>query len=256
MKRRIVLVALVLLGIAGMVWSGGRNESTVRTSLPGADVALVVSIEEGEHFLHRMQIMPLVSVKNPPQMAVWAESIDGTFLGTVFVTHRGATGEWRRAPGDATLKNRIRRDEALPVWTHRRQVQGGSEIDGVTRATPKESFTVETSVPGDSGRVVIFLEVNSSTDFNDAYPVDAAAGEPGYSGGEWGSGQPSLIYRAEMDRSGTTGPRSFQLTGHGSPDGTDGLVYPDMSGITTARDILHSVTAELWSSPPEETLRG
>jgi hypothetical protein len=92
--------------------------------------------------------------------------------------------------------------------------------------------------------VVVYLEVNASTDFNAAYPADATPGASNYSGGEWGSGQPSLVYAVTVDteRSRQTGDTGrFRLAGHGSPDGSDGRLYPKLGGITTARSILESV---------------
>jgi hypothetical protein len=41
---------------------------------------------------------------------------------------------------------------------------------------------------------------------------------------------------------GSALPIRLELVGHGSPDGSTGRVYQDLTGITTARSILRSVT--------------
>ncbi len=91
-------------------------------------------------------------------------------------------------------------------------------------------------------RFVVKIEVNHSTDFNAHYPEDAVEGESNYSGGKMGSGQPSLVYVAEVDLTKEQKEFIATLKGHGSPDGSDGEVYPDLSGITSARSILKSIT--------------
>lgn len=48
---------------------------------------------------------------------------------------------------------------------------------------------------------MVKVEVNHSSDFNDSYPKNAPAGDAHYSGGKEGSGQPALIYRADVDLS-------------------------------------------------------
>jgi hypothetical protein len=59
-------------------------------------------------------------------------------------------------------------------------------------------------------------------------------GTAGYSAD---NGQPSLIWRAELDFSKTMDtPISPEIIGHGSVLGEDHQVDPDISKITTARD--------------------
>lgn len=57
-------------------------------------------------------------------------------------------------------------------------------------------------------------------------------GDSNYSGGKEGSGQPAVIYKAEVDL--TTGKKNFEATliGHSSPDGSDGEIHTDMSGLS------------------------
>jgi hypothetical protein len=249
-KRTVCLLASFLI-LAGTAFAGGSGETTVKTDIPGSGVPIRIVVTEGEHFLHRLRVMPLISVKNPPQMAAWAETPDGEFLATLFITGRIARQEWRGAPGDPTPTEEIRRKEALPVWAHRhgRVYADGLRVptrqnpmpDSITAATPKAGFDLRTAIPGSSDPVVIYFEVNASADFNNAYPADAEPGAANYSGGEWGSGQPSLVYAATIDPDSGAARISMEPVGHGSPDGSDGRLRGDLSGLTTARHIVRSV---------------
>ena len=91
-------------------------------------------------------------------------------------------------------------------------------------------------------RFVVKVEVNHSTDFNETYPESAKEGEPGYSGGRHGSGQPAVVYAADVDLS--SGSEEFEavLVGHSSPDGSSGGIDPDISGLTSALRIVERIT--------------
>ena len=61
-------------------------------------------------------------------------------------------------------------------------------------------------------------------------------------GGKEGSGQPAIVYAANVDLS--SGEKSFEanLVGHSSPDGSSGEVSKDTSGLTTALHIVKRIT--------------
>ena len=179
-----------MIGAATAAFAGGSGESVIQTEIAGPAIPVTIEITSGEHYVHRMQIMPLISVKNAPQMAVWTETADGEFLETLFVTSRISRQEWRGAPGDSTPAQEIRRQEALPVWAHARaNAQDGAMLlptrenpapDAVTSATPDTSFELSTSFPDRPGTVVVFLEVNASTDFNAPTPKMRHRGAPDF----------------------------------------------------------------------------
>ena len=251
MNRTRIAGLIFMVAATSTLFAGGSSEVTVETEIPAPGTPVSLEIVAGEHYLHRMRILPLITVKNPPQMAIWTETADGEFLETLLVTNRIGRQEWRKAPGDSTPAEEIRRQEALPVWSYARgranengmllPTRDDPAPDAVTVATPDVDFEVKTSYPNRQGDVIVYLEVNASTDFNDTYPKDAVVGSPGYSGGVWGSGQPSLVYRGIAHPADPHAGTELKLVGHGSADGSDGAIYPELDGITTARSILESV---------------
>ncbi len=260
------LFILILLASTSSLFASGEKEIEHMES--GKGRVLRVRIEEGESFRHRMKIAPLIHIKNSPQMALWCETADGKFLTSLFVSERAAKSTWRKAPGDPAEKGTIRRPSALPVWSHSSAGTGVEESaavdadsqekapDAVSSATPKKSFTIVCRLPQSAEdrnqAIQLYFEVNNSTDFNSYYRKDAEKGSPAYSGGPWGSGQPSLIYRAEIPPSLLKGEQeseefsiSFHLAGRGSSDGSDGLIHEDLSHIGSAEHIIAGITAAL-----------
>ena len=112
-------------------------------------------------------------------------------------------------------------------------------------ATPHGSFDIKLSPTTALKKFVIKIEINHSTDFNEAFPKSAQEGEINYSGGEEGSGQPAIVYAADIDLS--SGEKSFEanLIGHSSPDGSSGEINEDISGLTTALHIVKRITVTI-----------
>ena len=229
-----VIAVLVLLGM--LVGCGNGPSVTAREGVR-------VRIVPGPHYRHEFPLFWFFALRNPPQMVLWSETLDGEFIETVMVTRKLGTDRWSRAPGDETPSATLTRRSAAPVWSHRSGRSGNASLDAVTRATPGRGAALEAHVPVLSAEgFYLYLEVNHSTDFNDAYPADARPGEPGYSGGAYGSGQPSVIYRAYVDLLNPEQSETvFRLIGHGSSDGSDGDVASNLDGIGTALEIVDEV---------------
>lgn len=206
---------------------------------------LEITVEQGDAWLHDFPVFMGIKKKNPPQIAVWIEDPEGNYLATIYASHKIATRSWQAAGGN-------RRREALPHWCHRRGVQYPDGLylptkeepltDGISGATPRGSFGLKLCPDGGLTRFVVKVEVNHSTDFNEAYPESAKAGEPGYSGGRHGSGQPAVVYAADVDLSSGATEFVAVLVGCSSPDGTSGEVSADVSGLTTALRIVKRIT--------------
>lgn len=213
----------------------------LKTGLPNIEVSII----PGQNYLHKFPLFLFFSLRNPPQMALWAETIDGQFLDTLMVTKKISEQKWAKAPKDPDGKDEIRRPEALPVWEHRRataMLEQNTLVDAITQATPKADFSVNSDFLHDYDELYLYFEVNHSTDFNVAYPADARRGEKNYNGGVMGSGQPALVYRAYVDfTQAELSSKNFECIGHSSPCGEDGAIYTDMKGIDSALSIIDSI---------------
>ncbi|MDP3177795.1 MAG: DUF2271 domain-containing protein [Spirochaetaceae bacterium] len=153
-----------------------------------------------------------------PQVACWVEDLDGRYIGTIYVTAKGASSGWISAPKEG-------RPEALPVWSRAKAgrtdaVSAATSANGVLRGSD-----LAASLP--VGRYAIMLETNRSYDYNEAYPRESAGV----------SGQPSIVYRAELLVGTAESEAAFAPIGTGSPDGADGRIREGLDGITTALEL-------------------
>lgn len=229
----------LLLACAMMLFSGCEKE---RMEYVTGDVK--VEVEKGDNWLHDYPLILGINKKNPPQVAVWVEDMDGRYLSTLYVSYKAGTQGWQGAKGN-------RRKEALPHWCHQRGVVYADGLylptkeqpmaDGLTGATPRADFEVSMHPKQMPAQFVVKAEFNHSIDWNDAYPKHAKVGDANYSGGTEGSGQPAVVYAAIVDT--TSGKKSFvaHLIGHSSPDGSDGKVYADTSRLTSALHIVKQI---------------
>lgn len=233
-----------LLSLAGLLCFGLCG-SCSKEALQYGSGDLKVNIGQGRNWLHDFPLFLGIKRKNAPQIAIWIEDTSGKYLSTVYVTDKIATQSWMAAGGN-------RRKEALPCWCHARGIQYEDGlylptkkrplVDGISGATPRGSFDVKISPRGGIRQIVVKIEVNHSTDFNNYYPKGAKEGTSGWSGGEMGSGQPALVYEARVDLDSGRGEYEAALIGHSSPDGTSGGIDPDLSTLTTALEIVGRIT--------------
>ncbi len=220
---------------------GGCNQDLIEYD----DEDIKISIEKGDEWLHNFPLFLGINKKNPPQIAIWTEDMEGNYMSTIYVTHKIATQSWQAAGGN-------RRKEALPHWCHSRGVKYDDGLylptkkspltDGVTGATPQGSFHVKMTPTKRMKRFVVKIEINHSTDWNEAYPKTAKEGDANYSGGKEGSGQPAVIYAAEIDLTSDKQEFKATLIGHSSPDGSNGNIYAETSSLTTALNIVKEIT--------------
>ncbi len=250
MKKGMMKGAALLL-ISALTTACGSGDGIVKSGEPAGGIPAALRVEAGTEYTHRIPVFLMFGIDAPPQMAVWIEDEERGERLTLFVTEKTATGKWRKAPGDDIPKELLRRPESLPYWMHRVggsaggstvPVPAGSEhpaaVDATAGATPKNGYSLDLRVPERFRRYRIFLEVNASLDFNERYPADARPSDPGYSGGAWGSGQPALVYAASVDRDSRAAALPLRLEGCSSPDGSSGSLSIDLSGITSAREII------------------
>jgi hypothetical protein len=220
--RVYILVSMLVLGSSVCFGQTQAGSNTSRFRL---------EITPGPDYESSTTILLFIKIPIYPQVACWIESTDGTFVDTLYVTTKGARGKYVAAPSAG-------RPEALPVWEHRHSADRVA-IDGVSSATPA-SASVHDASPRASlpdGRYNVFLEVNRSYDYNARYTT-ANSGV---------NGQPSLVYKAEIDVGKGPVDAAFVPVGTGSPDGSDGGIRGNLDGITTALTLLSKATIRVQS---------
>lgn len=245
MKKWIIMLCIMIFAICTVVFfvtrTGKIKIINLKNEMAGKSIS--INIYKGKQYLHDFAVNSLLKIKTPPQIAIWVEDAEGNYIETLYATSKIVHQNWSKAPSDPAQKGQIRRDEALPYWTHKR---GNGKIipDTVTSATPKGASTINTKVSTAKGQYTILAEVNLSTDFNEYYPKEAKAGAENYSGGEFGSGQPAIVYAATIN-SDDNKIHELVPIGHSSPDGKDGKLYKDLSTLTTAREIVEKITCTI-----------
>lgn len=167
--------------------------------------------------------------KSYPTYAIWIEDKSSGKVSTVYVTGKAGKNEWTMADS---------RPESIPVWyglTAQEKTEGPLTVDAVSGATQEgEAAEILWQVPDNlvGKKIDLYIEANSSFDYNDYYTKSEDG--PGYSGT---NGQPSLVWRAELDLSeNISDPVTPEIIGHGHVLGTNHQIDPDVSKITTARE--------------------
>ncbi|MBI9031129.1 hypothetical protein JEZ13_03850 [bacterium] len=171
-----------------------------------------VSITAGAEWNHTYWFMKIIPVKLSPQIAVWTADEDDKLIETLFVTEKNS---------------KINREEALPYWGSKKERK---EMQ-ITSATPKDNFSIHWDKPT-SDASYIYAEVNNSFDYNKHYPN--VKGDV--------DGQPSLIYRAEMNHDA----KEIFLEPYGIYQ--DNQISNDLSKLTGALEILSEIKVEVSDS--------
>lgn len=197
---------------------------------------------------------------NYPSFAVWAEDLEGSYIETLYVTRFVSTGmfnhgelrpgQWSDQPGP------VRRPTTLPYWAHKRGVRASDGLfvpspdnpvpDALTSATPKGSFNLLTALSRErTGKFRILLEINQAWDSNSFWTNSKFPDDLNYAG----SLQPSLVYAAIVDPADTESTVFLNPIGHGHPSGLTGQLFTDLTNLTTAKEIIHSVNIQIRNKP-------
>jgi len=179
---------------------------------------LSLNLEPGPHYAKDAQFL-WVKYTVWPQVAVWLENLDGTYIDTVYVTEIIVTGKFDAAPKQG-------RPEALPVWSH----LPGQSVDAVSSPTTVGSTVrygndIAARLP--AGEYIVKLETNRSYDWNTVFTKKNSGV----------NGQPSVIYAAKLTIGGARTTATFLPVGTGSVDGSDGNVKAGLEGIDTALEL-------------------
>jgi len=205
--------------------------------VPGSRVELI--FRSGSAWSHVKWFGP-VRVTLTPQIAVWLEDTDGTYAGDLFVTEKSGKSTW----------GNVRRPEALPVWSHARGVRYSDGLfmptkaaplsDAVSGATPKakksgDSICIRFSLPSDlpAGAYRLMVEVNSSFDYNTAFPERKNDV----------NGQPSVVYAIPLTWDDSPSAGTAAILGTGDPAGSGGVIRPGVGGLDSALQIVENLAA-------------
>lgn len=210
-----------------------------------------IALRAGEHYQSSPQPLFLgLSFTTVPQVAFWIEDEDGRYIDTLYVTKKTTSAGF--VPSEDPFGTTAR-PEALPYWAHRRGVrypsgmmvppEGSVELDAVTGATPRGHFDVHSVLSRLPRRFRVLMEINRSFDFNDFYSSDRFPEDPIYSG-SGSSGQPSVVYAAEVNLDAPQPAYVLVPVGHGHHSGRDGELYRDMAGIDTALQLVERVVVD------------
>ncbi|MEM1084521.1 MAG: hypothetical protein AAGI48_10440 [Verrucomicrobiota bacterium] len=193
-----------------------------------------------------------VGGKRQPQIAIWAETEDGTVLETLFLSETAAFADevkW----GDQTFS----RADILPVWHARYskileeavdQKEMEEELDAVTSATPVRDFTMEGYLRMESQPFTVLVEINAPDDPNRYYHHEQETSNEGYM--PEGMGQPSIIYEAFVFPEDDQRHFLLKLSGHsGKGSENDGQVFFETDQLTTAKELVEKILLEVdWGS--------
>lgn len=191
--------------------------------------------------------------KREPQIALWLEDSQGNYIRTLYVTERAGHKSWIFGPKEG-------RPESLPVWygasksgstaSKAEASPSGTKaspstesassapspslsrsLDAVTGATPKSELNLTAQM--EEGDYIIKAEFNNSFDYNDFYTKKTSGV----------NGQPSVVYSAKIPANLTAGQEiSLDFAGTGSLTGGDGSISKNTQNLTSAREIVKSVT--------------
>ena len=212
---------------------------------------LSIDIKAGEHYSGPGAVILGVTTTGIPQMAVWVEDTQGNYLETLYVTKKASNSSYIQSlfGGDD-----VRRPEALPHWSFSRGIKGSDGLmmptstkpiaDAITGATPVSSFDLRTVTDAKYQEVVVKFEINRSFDFNEVYHANAFPDDVVYSG-SGSSAQPSLIYAATIKLNDGDKYYFMNLLGRGHHSGKDGKIHSDLSGITTAKEMVSRIIIEV-----------
>lgn len=223
--------------------------STSKTGIPRASQEPVIINASADGTLMNLSLTP-GKHHNYPSFVVWAETTDGQFIQTLFVTQSVGTGyyghgslgteKWDKAAGPQS------RPASLPYWLHKR-LPGGAPLALPTPEKPVPDAYTGATPPGAAEYVLksdqtlpqqvrILFEVNQPWDWNE-YWHTTRFDDADYRT----SCQPSLVYAVTVDLRSNQNEYHLNPIGHGHFAGQNGQLYTDLRTLTTAKDIFSSI---------------
>jgi hypothetical protein len=231
MGSKSLLASLMCLVASGCVMNKlDSGPTTVDLQRESDETPVLLSVTRGPQWTNEMKAGPLV-FNLLPQIVVWGERPDGTLVDTLYITGAdyGAMRHAGKQEGESFWR------ECFPTWS--RLVEGSGQklpskeapwVDGVSGATPHDSYTVHTSLPAAGEELVLFAEVNKSGDYNAAFTEEDS---------DW-VGQPSVVYSARIPVEGRADAYVLEPLGRGVPGVP---VDPELGDLDTALEIVEQI---------------
>jgi len=227
---RILLSTLFLLLYPAVFAEGHQEDVTILSTGTHSGERIELNFLPGPEYSMLMNKV-LYKYTVYPQVALWLETEEGQFVGTIYVTRAVAEQNFSFAPGKG-------RPEALPVWSH---LAKSETLDGISAATVEneESHVYYGKALSDNlepGNYIIQLEINRSYDWNDVYTKKNSGV----------NGQPSVLYRTEVTIGDTVQSLELKPYGRGSVDGSNGEITPGLEGIDTALNLFSLLEVQYY----------
>ncbi len=238
-----IVIAILFIGVfisSGAFAQRGKKKPApeiIITNISGSGNTLKVVFTSGKEHNH-------------PLMAIWIENMDGQYIQSLYVAESIAkgffsygdesSGKWE--PGEK------RRPAALPYWGHQRGVVANDGLyiptptnplpDAYSGATPKGDFVLETKSDSTmDGKFRVLFEINQSWDWNKYWTNNKYPDDKEYKT----SSQPSVVYAVTIDPESAIKEYYLNPIGHGHYSGANGLLYTDLSSLSTALEIAKSI---------------
>ncbi|HBG69561.1 MAG: hypothetical protein A2W93_13605 [Bacteroidetes bacterium GWF2_43_63] len=244
MKKIIFLSVISVLVFTSCRHSDRRDTEPVQmvTNVKGVGQTFEISFQKGREFSH-------------PVIALWLETSEGDYIQTLYISKSVATGYFQHgdtksgkwSPGPR------RRPATVPYWSHKRNViesdglyvptAATSIADAYTGPTPLNNFVLKSKSDSTLKQSVrVFLEINQAFDFNRSWTTTRFPDDAYYAT----SGQPSLVYASEaIDLKSPAEKYELKLIGHGHHSGASGELFSDVSGHSTALEIVKEVVVKV-----------
>jgi hypothetical protein len=223
-KRNILLVAAVffLIAASSIFYAYARTWNKTE-------------IEFG--FVIDEQIVYRSTYGESPTFSIWLEDPESGRTQTIYVTNRAALGDWEgKADVPVALPRWFEIDKAEQEMKFKMDNKVPERI-AITGATPQPGY-FSTRVRVEPGSEwICWIEVNLAGDYNESFPeYDPVA----MTYDEWGTGQPALLYRAEIVAE-EGNMRVPEIAGMLTINPEKGVELKPLEGITTARDIFSDI---------------
>jgi hypothetical protein len=244
MFRYFMIIVLIILSMGTKAQQTKKEKSDkyiFATNQQGEGLGIEIHFNKGPAFYY-------------PLMAIWIEDMDGNFLQTLYVSESIAKGifNYGEIRDNRWVNGAKRRPAALPYWGHKRGIQAtdgfylptpeNPVVDAYTGATPTTDFILKTKadtlLPSEFR---ILFEINQSWDWNTYWTNNKYPEDSHYKT----SAQPAVVYATEIDLSAEKEIYEMKPVGHSHYSGKDGNLYPDLSTLTTALQIVDKIVVKL-----------